>query len=110
MGSGTLAAAGAVLFMRFGCSGCHGGNGVGGAQADSAVRAPPLRGLYGNPVPLADGTVVRADARYLHDSIVYPDSQIVAGYEPVMPSFAGQLTEEQILELIDYIRSLGSTP
>lgn len=106
-GAGTLAQAGEVLFMRFGCSGCHGGNGVGGAQAQSSVRAPPLRGLYGAPVPLADGTVVTADARYLHDSIVYPDAQVVAGYAPIMPSFAGQLSEEEILELIDYIKSLA---
>jgi cytochrome c oxidase subunit 2 len=109
-GSGTLAQDGEVLFMRFGCSGCHGGNGVGGAQADSAVRAPPLRGLYGGPVPLSDGSVVVADERYLHDSIVYPEAQIVAGYAPIMPSFQGQLSEEEILQLIDYIKSLAAVP
>jgi cytochrome c oxidase subunit 2 len=103
----TLPAAGKILFMRFGCSGCHGGNGEGGSEAGSSVRAPPLAGLYGAPVPLSSGTVVIADERYLHDAIVLPDQQVVAGYAPIMPSFAGQLGEEDILKLIAYIKSLA---
>ena len=106
-GSPTLAAQGQVLFMRYGCSGCHGGNGVGGNEAQSIVRAPSLQGLYGGPVPLSDGTVVTADDRYIHDSIVRPQSQIVAGYAPVMPSFAGQISEEDLLKLVAYIKSLA---
>jgi cytochrome c oxidase subunit 2 len=107
-GSGTLAAGGQVLFMRYGCSGCHGGNGAGGSNAvQSTVRAPSLLGLYGSPVPLSDGTVVVADDRYIHDSIVQPQSQIVAGYAPLMPSFAGQIGEEDLVKLIAYIKSLA---
>ncbi len=81
--TGTLAAEGAELFRELGCSGCH-GNG-------SAVRAPPLEGLYGKPVPLQDGTFAVADEAYLRNSILLPRSQVVAGYEPVMPSFAGRV-------------------
>jgi cytochrome c oxidase subunit 2 len=102
----TLAAQGKVLFMRYGCSGCHGGNGAGGSEAGSTVRAPSLEGLYGSAVPLSNGAVVIADERYLHDSIVLPDEQVVAGYAPIMPSFSGQIDEENILKLIDYIKSL----
>jgi cytochrome c oxidase subunit 2 len=53
---------------------------------------------------------VVADERYLHDSILYPEAQIVAGYAPIMPSFQGQISEEQIFELIDYIKSLAAVP
>jgi cytochrome c oxidase subunit 2 len=94
--------------MRYGCSGCHGGNGTGGGDAQSTVRAPSLEGLYGSPVPLSDGSVVIADDRYLHDAMVRPQSQIVAGYAPIMPSFAGQIGEEDLLKLIAYIKSLAS--
>jgi cytochrome c oxidase subunit 2 len=112
-GSHTLAADGRALFMRYGCSGCHGidgSNDTSGAQ--STVRAPSLGGLYGAPVPLTDGSVVIADDRYLHDSIVDPERQIVAGYAPIMPSFAGQIGEEDLLKLILYIKSLpaGGSP
>ena len=106
-GAGTLAAEGQVLFMRYGCSGCHGGNGAGGSDTQSTVRAPSLAGSVRRPVPLSDGTVVVADDRYIHDSIVRPQSQIVAGYAPLMPSFAGQIGEEDLLKLIAYIKSLA---
>jgi cytochrome c oxidase subunit 2 len=105
-GGDTLSAAGKVLFMRFGCSGCHGSNATG-SDTGSAVRAPSLAGLYGSPVPLANGAVTIADERYLHDSIVMPERQIVAGYAPIMPSFAGQLGEEDLLKLVAYIKSLA---
>jgi cytochrome c oxidase subunit 2 len=106
--SGTLAAAGKELFIRFGCSGCHGSIGVGGNQAGSTVRAPPLAGLYGSPVPLADGSVITADERYLRDSILMPEKSRVASYQPLMPSFAGQVNEEQLVKLVAYITSLAS--
>ena len=104
----TLAATGKTLFMRYGCSGCHGGNGVGGSQSGSTVRAPPLAGLYGSPVTLADGRVVSADDRYIRDCVLLPDTQRVAGYPPVMPSFKGQISEEDLLDIIAYIKSLAS--
>ena len=107
-GTATLAAQGAALYMRFGCSGCHGSNGAGSAQSGGTVRAPALAGLFGAPVPLADGTVVEADESYLHDAIVLPRQQVVAGYAPLMPSYSGQIDEEDIIKLIAYIRSLAA--
>lgn len=102
--NGSLASTGKKLFLRYGCSGCHQGGGTDGGQG--AVRAPSLAGLYGSSVPLSDGSLVRADERYLHDSIVMPGRQLVAGYSPIMPSYQGQIDEEGLLELIDYIKSL----
>jgi cytochrome c oxidase subunit 2 len=96
----TMAQQGGALFRQYGCSGCHG--------AASTVHAPPLEGLYGRPVPLEDGRVVTADDRYIRDSILLPKSEIAAGYPPIMPSFAGQIGEEDLLKLIAYIKSLGT--
>ena len=101
-GSGNAAAAhGAALFREYGCSGCHGAN--------AAVHAPDLAGLYGRPVPLSDGSTVVADERYLRDSILLPRKEIAAGYSPIMPSFTGQIGEQDVFDLIAYIRSLAET-
>jgi cytochrome c oxidase subunit 2 len=96
---GTLADQGKQLFVRFGCAGCHLGEGT--------VRAPSLAGLYGSPVPLSDGSTVKADDRYIRDSIMYPKQQIVASFEPVMPSFGNVISEDDLLRLVAYIRSLA---
>ncbi|MGH7837884.1 MAG: c-type cytochrome, partial [Candidatus Binataceae bacterium] len=72
----------------------------------STVRAPALAGLYGSPVTLVDGTIVTADDRYIRDCILLPETQRVASYPPVMPSFAGQISEEDLLKIIAYIKSL----
>src|SRR5581483_2322805 len=98
--AGDLASQGAALFRALGCSGCHG---IGGS-----VRAPPLEGLYAKPLPLSDGSTVTADDRYLRDSILQPDRQIVAGYEPKMPSFADRVSEDELFALIAYIKSLAN--
>ncbi|MBV9249396.1 MAG: cytochrome c oxidase subunit II [Acetobacteraceae bacterium] len=97
--SETLATEGSQLFITFGCSGCHGGHGT--------VRAPSLSGLYGSPVPLSDGTITIADDQYIRDSILMPRKQIVASYEPVMPSFSGVISEDDLLKLVAYIKSLA---
>ena len=97
---GTLAQAGEKLARELGCTGCHAGNGT--------VRAPRLEGLYGKPVPLQDRTVVVADDKYLRDSILLPALQVVAGYEPVMPTFQGHIGEEELVKLIAYIKSLAN--
>ncbi|WP_448192571.1 cytochrome c oxidase subunit II [Azospirillum sp. sgz301742] len=96
----TLAQEGAALFRQYGCSGCHG--------AASTVHAPPLEGLYGRPVPLANGRTVVADDRYIRDSILMPKAEIAAGYPPIMPSFAGQIGEDDLVKLLAYIKSLGN--
>jgi cytochrome c oxidase subunit 2 len=95
----SLAREGDALFREFGCSGCHGANGN--------VHAPPLEGLYGKPVPLADGSIVTADDKYIRDSILLPRSQVAAGYQPLMPSFEGRVSEDQLLRLVVYIKSLA---
>ena len=94
-----MAMRGEARFREYGCSGCHGQNAV--------VHAPNLAGVYGKPVPLADGTTVVADERYLRDSILLPLKEVAAGYEPIMPSFAGKIGEDDILDLIAYIKSLA---
>lgn len=95
-----LAGEGGKLFETLGCSGCHGPSGL--------VRAPDLAGLYGHDVPLSDGSLVKADEAYLRDSILTPRKQVVAGYDPVMPSFAGRITEEQLVPLIAFLKAPAS--
>ncbi|HXA81601.1 MAG TPA: cytochrome c oxidase subunit II [Methylomirabilota bacterium] len=96
------AAAGERLFTQFACNTCHLANGTG--------RAPSLNGVYGANVLLADGSTVVADEAYIRESILQPKAKIVAGYQPVMPTFQGLVTEEQILNLTAYIKSLQSQP
>jgi cytochrome c oxidase subunit 2 len=96
---GTLAAQGASLFRQLGCSGCH--------SPGSTVRAPPLQGLYGNPIPLQSGEIVVADDKYIRDSILLPRSQIAAGYDPLMPSFVGRVSEDDLIRIVAYIKSLA---
>jgi cytochrome c oxidase subunit 2 len=97
--TGTLASEGADLFRQLGCSGCHLGRGT--------VRAPPLEGLYGKPVPLQDGTFAVADERYIRDAILRPRAQVPAGYAPLMPSFAGRISEDELIRILAYIKSLA---
>ena len=98
-GQQTLAAQGEQLFRRYGCSGCH--------EPGGTVRAPNLHGVFGGPVPLSDGSVVIADERYVRDSILDPKGQVAAGYAPVMPTFAGQVGEDDLAKLVAYIESIG---
>ncbi len=95
----SLARQGAQLFRDLGCSGCHIGS--------KSIRCPPLEGIYGKAVPLESGQVVIANDQYIHDSILLPQSQIVAGYKPEMPSFDGHVTEEDVFKLVAYIKSLS---
>jgi cytochrome c oxidase subunit II len=95
----TTAVAGGRLFRERGCSGCH--------SANSQFHAPLLEGIYRKPVALADGSTTQADDPYLRDSILLPAKQISAGYENIMPSYAGQLSEEEIMELVAYLKSIG---
>ena len=94
--------AGERLFTQLACNTCHFANGTG--------RAPSLNGLYEAKVLLADGSMVTADDAYIRESILQPNAKIVAGYLPVMPTFQGLVTEEQILNLTAYIKSLQSQP
>jgi cytochrome c oxidase subunit II len=101
-GEANPVAVGEKLFVEKACITCHLANGTG--------RAPSLNGMYGAQVLLADGSTVVADEAYIRESILQPNAKIVARYLPLMPTFQGQLTEEQILALTAYIKSLQSQP
>jgi cytochrome c oxidase subunit 2 len=91
--------AGARLFEQRRCKSCH--------QATSGQRGPALEGLLGSTVRLAGGDSVVADEDYLRESILTPNAKLVEGYRPLMPTFRGQLSEEGLLQLIAYIKSLS---
>ncbi len=96
----SLAQYGFALFRQLGCSGCH--------DAASTVHAPLLQGLPGRTVHLQDGRSVPADDNYLRDAILTPRKDVVGGFAPVMPSYAGQVSEEDIQALIAYLHDLGT--
>lgn len=94
----TMEASGEKLFQERGCASCH--------LADGSGRAPSLLGVFGHSVKLTTGETVMADETYVRESILSPSAKIVAGYTPIMPVFQGQLSDEQVLDLIAYVRSL----
>jgi cytochrome c oxidase subunit II len=96
---GSLASTGEELFADLACNTCH--------RPDSQGRGPVLDNLFGNQVQLHDGTVVTADESYIRESILQPAAKIVAGFQPVMPAFQGLVSEEELLALIEYIKSLS---
>jgi len=96
---GSMADSGAKLFQDLACSTCHLENGQG--------RAPSLKGVYGSTVTLANGQTVTADDAYIRESIINSQAKVVAGFQPIMPTFQGLVTEEQLLQLIAYVKSLG---
>jgi len=106
-GSTSPAAAGQQLYQTLGCASCHGANGEGG-------RGATLAGLFGRPTPIEGGQTINADEAYIRESILNPQAKIVAGFTPIMPTFQGQVTEDQLVQLISYIKSLpggtGTTP
>ncbi|MCX6047621.1 MAG: cytochrome c oxidase subunit II [Chloroflexi bacterium] len=96
----TMAQAGAQTFQHLGCYVCH--------RPDGKGAGPSLVGVYGKPVQLANQQVVLADTNYIRDSIIDPNAQIVADYPPIMPTYAEQISEDDLLKLVEYIKSLGS--
>jgi cytochrome c oxidase subunit 2 len=96
---GSMAENGAKLFQDLACATCHLDNGQG--------RAPSLKGVYGSTVTLQNGQTVTADDAYVRESILNPQAKVVAGFQPIMPTFQGLVTEEQLLQLIAYVKSLG---
>lgn len=95
-------AAGQQLFQTLGCASCHGASGEGG-------RGPSLIGTFGKQTQLAGGQTVRADETYIRESILNPQIKLVDGFGPIMPTFQGQVTEDQLVQLLAYIKSLGGT-
>ena len=100
-GQASPAAAGRGLYESLGCASCHGANAEGG-------RGPALLGLYGSKVVLNNNQTVTGDESYLRESILNPQAKIANGFGPIMPSFQGQLSEEQLLQVVAYLKSLST--
>ena len=90
-------AAGASAFGD-NCATCHG------------QRGPTLAGIWGQPRQLSDGRTVAADEAYMRESILYSTEKMVSGFQPIMPSYRGQMTEEQLIQIVAYIKSLSQPP
>jgi cytochrome c oxidase subunit 2 len=101
---GSPALEGRKVFLKYRCLSCH--------SADENARAPVLEELFGKPVHLADGRTVVADENYIRESIYDPGAKIVAGYQNIMPTFQGQVSEDEVFQLIVFLKSLtrGQTP
>lgn len=101
LASGTMSVAdkGKALFDSSGCSGCHSIDG-------SAKVGPTLKGLFGSTVELANGKKVTADEEYLRESLEEPNEDVVKGFQPIMPTFRGQLKPEEIAALVEYMKTL----
>jgi len=97
--TGPLSASGERIFAELGCATCH--------RSDSQGRGPNLQGMFGKPVQLEDGRIVTADENYLRESILDPGSKVVRGFKPVMPTFQGLVSEEQLNALVAYVKSLS---
>jgi len=98
----SLAAAGAKRFVEHACNTCHGDQ--------PGARGPSLAGLFGRQVQLASGQTLVADETYIRESIVNPQAHLVAGYPPIMPTFQGLISEEGLLQLVAYVKSLSPPP
>jgi cytochrome c oxidase subunit 2 len=100
---GSLASTGEKYFHQYGCANCH--------HFGTQGRCPDLRNLYMRPVQIDGGRIVIADDSYIRESILDPNAKIVYGFHPnIMPNFSGQLSEEQVLALISYVKALGPQP
>jgi cytochrome c oxidase subunit II len=99
---GSLASAGAKLFQDLACNTCH--------RPDAQGRGPVLEGLFGKTVTLQSGETVTVDEAYVRESILQPSAKVAQGFQPIMPTFQGLVSEEQLLELIEYVKSLQALP
>jgi cytochrome c oxidase subunit 2 len=97
---GPLSASGEKTFAELGCSTCH--------RADGEGRGPALQGVFGKTVQLESGRTVTADENYIRQCILDPGSQRVKGFQPIMPTFQGLVSEEQVNALVAYIKSLSA--
>lgn len=93
--------AGEGLFSKLACNTCH--------MAGSASRGPDLSNLLGQKVALKGGQVITADENYIRESVLNPQAKVVAGFDPIMPSFQGIVTEDQLTQLIAYIKTLKAS-
>lgn len=94
----SLAQNGERLFSSLGCISCHSGN--------AAARGPNLAGVYGSRIQMADGSQALVNDAYLRDTILNPSQHVVAGYAPIMPTYQGQVSEDGLIDLVEYIKNL----
>lgn len=99
--TGPLSATGEKIFAELGCVTCH--------RTDSQGRGPNLQGVFGKPVQLEDGRSVMADENYIRECILDPGAKRVKGFQPIMPTFQGLVSEEQVNALVAYVKSLAQT-
>jgi cytochrome c oxidase subunit II len=97
--TGPLSATGEKIFSELGCVTCH--------RSDSTGRGPNLQGVFGHPVQLEDGRTVTADENYIRECILSPGDRRVKGFQPIMPTFQGLVSEEQVNALVAYVKSLA---
>ncbi len=95
---GSLASAGQKLFADLACNTCH--------RPDAQGRGPVLQNLFGKTIETTAGERVVVDEAYIRESILNPQAKVTVGFQPIMPTFQGLVTEEQLLELIEYVKSL----
>ncbi len=96
----SLAQNGERLFASMGCNSCHSGN--------AAARGPNLAGVYGSRLTQADGSQVLVNDAYLRDSILNPSQHVTAGFAPIMPTYQGQISEDGLISLVEYIKNMQS--
>jgi len=99
--NGPLSASGERIFAELGCATCH--------RTDSQGRGPNLLGVFGKPVQLEDGRIVTVDENYVRESILDPGAKVVKGFKPIMPTFQGLVSEEQLNALVAYVKSLSQS-
>jgi cytochrome c oxidase subunit 2 len=100
--SAPLPEQGKQLFASLGCSTCH--------RFDVQGRGPNLQNAFGKPVLLEDGRTVTMDDNYVRESILNPTAKIVSGFKPIMPTFQGLVSDEQLNALVAYVKSLAQQP
>jgi cytochrome c oxidase subunit 2 len=96
----SLAQNGERLFASMGCNACHSGN--------AAARGPNLAGVYGSKLTLTDGSQVLVNDAYLRDAILNPSQHVTAGFAPIMPTYQGQISEDGLIDLVEYLKQLQS--
>jgi cytochrome c oxidase subunit 2 len=96
----SLAQNGERLFASMGCNACHSGN--------AAARGPSLAGVYGSKLALTNGSQVLVNEAYLRDAILNPSQHITAGYAPIMPTYQGQLSEDGLIDIVEYLKTLNT--
>ena len=96
----SLAQNGERLYASMGCNACHNGS--------AAARGPNLAGVYGSKLQLTNGSQVLVNDAYLRDAILNPSQHVTAGYAPIMPTYQGQISEEGLIDLVEFIKNLDS--